>query len=58
MSSELSWVCLTVNARKVLTLEEGGEKGEVWRPGPIVWGQVRGGDRQGRQRRLMGTAWG
>ena len=54
----MSLVSLTVNARKVLTLEEGEEKGEVWRLGPIVWGQGRGGDPQGRQRRLMGTAWG
>ena len=54
----MSLVSLTVNARKVLTLEEDEEKGEVWRPGPIVWGQVRGGGPQGRQRRLMGTAWG
>ena len=51
-------VSLTVNAIKVLTLEEGGEKGEVWRPGPTVWGLARGGDPRGRQRRLRGTAWG
>ena len=42
----------------VLTLEEDGETGGVWRPGPIVWGQVRGGDLQGRRRRLRGTASG
>ena len=54
----MSLVSLTVNARKVLTLEEDEEKGEVWRLGPIVWGLDRGGGPQGRLRRLMGTAWG
>ena len=54
----MSWISLTVNARKVLTLEEDEEKGEVWRLGPIVWGLDRGGGPQGRLRRLMGTAWG
>ena len=55
----MSWISLrTVIARKVLTLEEDGEKGEVWRLGPIVWGLDHGGGPQGRLRRLMGTAWG
>ena len=54
----MSWISLTVNARKVLTLEVDEEKGEVWRLGPIVWGLDRGGGPQGRLRRLMGTAWG
>ena len=43
---------------KVLTLVEDEEKDEVWRPGPTVWGQVRGGDPQGRRRRRRGTASG
>ena len=54
----MSWISLTVKVRKVLTLEEDEEKGEVWRLGPIVWGRVRGGDPQGRQRMLKGTALG
>ena len=54
----MSLVSLTVNARKVLTLEEDEEKGEVLMPGPIVWGRVRGEDPLGRRRRLTGTAWG
>ena len=54
----MSWISLTVKVRKVLTLEEDEEKGEVWRLGPIVWGLDHGGGPQGRLRRLMGTAWG
>ena len=54
----MSWISLTVKVRKVLTLEEDEEKGEVWRLGPIVWGRGRGGDPRGRQRMLKGTALG
>ena len=54
----MSLISLPVNAGKVLTLEEDGEKGEVWRLGPIVWDLEHGGDPRGRLRRLMGTAWG
>ena len=54
----MSLISLPVNAGKVLTLEEDGEKGEVWRPGPTVWGLARDGGPRGRRRRLRGTAWG